>query len=605
MERFLQSIGNLFKDNQQIPMNQSPSIVKLAEGEDIITNNPSSGVMSTGPQGGLFGNNPIGGVMSEGPSGGMFGEPAVNAGQHPNPYMPQPLAQPVPAIETVQDSSVVVPPVFEESSIPPEQNETIKDLGQSEEYKKYMSGLGDGQVTIADYEEVYGGYEDKRTNDPKKPAFKENGERVFYGTEEDKAKGRNRVRRKKALLEGKPIIDTDIDPSTITPEEASESEKVATELTTPQGPDQVPYVDTEGAVKTPNGGEVNVTASDVNKVKSEDPSGWAKAMSWANRTFGITGQDLNRFALLYVGSRIAGYDHKGSMSWSFGTAAEGLVNRESITNGLAGQGKYTPASVEEYRKTGDVSKLKAVDDPKKGIKYDRTIRKYKKGTTTIVHEATLPNGSKTYVDLAGKEYTGDVVDPDDGETRTEQRETSTKQTAKIMDQHLVRQDKDNPYFIGSTAEDASVVEDRLDSFRREHGVDIDSGLSARIVGNASRQAERWAAATGGKVESLAPFIDAQLIYMDSNNGWSQQLRSGGKELNPDQIFKLNDKVLRFAMSAPGFDPSTVDKGAMLNTFMQYAWDEYEKLPTDKKNQFNSRDGFYTFLNTELGTSVEK
>ena len=632
---FSKMIGNIFQ-REQVPMNQSPSMVKLEEGEELVTPNMINEQMATPyqvpmPQG--QGNdivlppretNPLVQLRNLGLKGVDAMNRQVEIKNSTYDEVPK-IATGIPDLEAPE--SPVVPEMFEESVIPPEKNETIKDLSTDEGIQNYldqynMESFGSSTLSMGDYEGVYGGYSDLQheTRNPKTRSrvIDENGDLVNPGNMEDIAEANKVRQRQRAIMEGKPVVDTDIDPSSITAEEAEQSQMVADELVTPQGPDGIPMVDSEPPVPTPSGGNVKVTAADVDTVKKEDPSGWAKAMSWINRTFGITGQDLNRFALLYVGSRIAGYDHGVSMSWSFGVAAEGLTNRSDISNRLAGQGKYTPKSIEKYRLSGNIGELVAVTDPaKSGVTYDRTKRKVTKNGK-IVYEATNnATGNKTYIDFQGNEVGAEMVydpnDPKDATGIAAIRKKSVDLHSKVITQKIsadaeVEGEYNTPFLQASAEAEANIAEDYIESFRQELGIDVDSGVSSRIIANAYDSAKSWSQANGNApVKSLLPFIDSQIVYMRPDVKWTQELRSNGDKLQPDQIAGLNRDIINWLSQEEEYvaKEGKLDRGTVINTFMTDAYKAYQALDPVDKNEYTKKDGFYSFLKVTLTTNSEK
>ena len=626
-DNFLARFGDIFR-SEPVRMAPSPSIVRAAEDEDIYVDN---GEADSAP-----------GVPVPSPTPG----PGAIMGN-------QPVQAPVPP--ELASPGTIVPPLLNETL-----KEEVPELALIPEVPEGVPG-SEMDEAKAHYERVNGEIAkmEERGISPERIALVKQhndalGARIEAGEfsetvgKDEKEAGRLRdtqntphrkqimdglLRRKKILNdEGRheeaQNVQNQIDAMSKEPNKAGPVTLEYWNL--PGSENEVPQ-DADGAkdleksiedlpeegspdVETPDGSKNVVTKSDVKRVAAEDPKGFSKAMNWFQKTFGITGQDLARFALLYAGSRIAGYGHGESMSWGFEVAAKDMLSRRDVMTSLTNSGKYTPKSMEEYRKTGDVSKLKPVTDPKGGIKYDYTNVKYKKGTDEIVHTAVLPDGTKTHVDKSGKPYTGPVEDIGKTEGATEEenegRDKRIDRNIKIIDDNT-KPGKDRKgktaedWFIGSSTADAEIVQDRIDYFAKEHGVSLDKGVTARVVNNAAKQARRWAASTGNKVDSLASFIDAQLIYMSDQNKWAQHLSKNGEQLNPDDIVKLNDSIMDFAMNDPSFDPSKVEKGAMLNTFMEYAFTAYSALPQDQKAQYVKRDGFYTFLITEFGTNKEK
>jgi len=607
---YLANLKNIFQ-GESVPMEPQPSIVKAAEDEDIYVNNGAPPGMTQ--------------------TGSLFGVPAYS------PYAAQAEQRreadrissapvPMPDLPPVNAPMVVAPPTL---TAPTETGPAL-DVGQS---------LPDGGIPRGNLPDVI-------TESPIPPQLPEGG--VPPIEEEDQGvtwddmvdgefpppvpegvppveeKDQYRDVTHDDIVEGEFPSVTGLPPSTRkimtalpnedeidtpTLEEATEiADNVTAEvpnLYTP--PTEEGGSPTPPQVEGPDGKSRQVTKEDVEAVAAKD-TGFGKAMNWIQKTFGITGNDLARFALLYVGSRIAGYEHQGSMSWAFEVAGKDFIDRRTVAARLADSGKYTPESIEKYKNTGDASKLKAVQGDKGGIKFDYTKGVYKSGTNELVYPATLANGTKAYVDpKTGKTYLGEVEDISKAGSVQKTRPDRVKRNSTIMTEHMENMDDENPWWVGSVTEDAEVVQDRIDWWADNHDVSLDDGVTARVVGNAARQAKRWAAATGGTVDTLAHFIDAQLIYMSNKNPWAQQLHKNGEQLDPKDIASLTDNILKFAMTAPGdFDPTKVERGMMLNTFMEYAYEEYRALTPEQRKRFEKDgDGFYTYLITQFGTTKEK
>jgi len=73
--------------------------------------------------------------------------------------------------------------------------------------------------------------------------------------------------------------------------------------------------------------------------------------------------ELTKATVLYLGQRALGYSHEGSMEWTAKNYAKQIQGKLSNADKLAATGDHTQKSIEEYRKTGDASVLKAVVEP--------------------------------------------------------------------------------------------------------------------------------------------------------------------------------------------------------------------------------------------------
>lgn len=605
MTNFLDAIGNIFQFGE-VPMRKQPSVVKLGEGEELVMDTGPNAPMTHGPNG-LFGDTYGGGDMPHPDQ--MPPTPEETMAAHREQYaMPNPLVMQEeladaqmpngPALGELSPQ-MEVPPM---PSIDPELNETVQEIaGQDgvpppEGYEEYQDE--DGNTKIRRIEGVPADPQDPHRDGYGMPATKpddrspaaENGKRTAVEAWSLREHGS----RNPAGLE-----------SPLTEEEAAEVDAAVSGMPTAPDPDALPDVDTTPPVriKTPDGNEVEVTQETVQQVAEEDPTGFSKAMGWITRTFGVTGQDLAKFAALYAGSRLAGYDHQGSMSWSFEVAGTDLQERRKLHTTMANSGKYTPASLEEYNKTGDFSKLKAVSDPKNQVKVDRTSPKLTRDGSKVVYPATLPNGSKVHVDANGNPYSGFVKDPEDPESNRELYEEYEPKVASIAkeltDPGIGKDGKKLPsWYSGSETVDAALATEFALAWAIEEGIPPNSAAFGNIVGGAYQQARRWAQASGETVTSIQPFLDQQKVYITSSDAWAGALQNpDGSKLNVEQFGQISNNLMGVLSQDKLFEEAAkrASKGTMLSWAMKALYADYEALPEEQKAVYAKQGGFKGFL----------
>lgn len=605
MTNFLDAIGNIFQFGE-VPMRKQPSVVKLGEGEELVMDTGPNAPMTHGPNG-LFGDTYGGGDMPHPDQ--MPPTPEETMAAHREQYaMPNPLVMQEeladaqmpngPALGELSPQ-MEVPPM---PSIDPELNETVQEIaGQDgvpppEGYEEYQDE--DGNTKIRRIEGVPADPQDPHRDGYGMPATKpddrspaaENGKRTAVEAWSLREHGS----RNPAGLE-----------SPLTEEEAAEVDAAVSGMPTAPDPDALPDVDTTPPVriKTPDGNEVEVTQETVQQVAEEDPTGFSKAMGWITRTFGVTGQDLAKFAALYAGSRLAGYDHQGSMSWSFEVAGTDLQERRKLHTTMANSGKYTPASLEEYNKTGDFSKLKAVSDPKNQVKVDRTSPKLTRDGSKVVYPATLPNGSKVHVDANGNPYSGFVKDPEDPESNRELYEEYEPKVASIAkeltDPGIGKDGKKLPsWYSGSETVDAALATEFALAWAIEEGIPPNSAAFGNIVGGAYQQARRWAQASGETVTSIQPFLDQQKVYITSSDAWAGALQNpDGSKLNVEQFGQISNNLMGVLAQDKLFEEAAkrASKGTMLSWAMKALYADYEALPEEQKAVYAKQGGFKGFL----------
>jgi len=108
--------------------------------------------------------------------------------------------------------------------------------------------------------------------------------------------------------------------------------------------------------------EDDVGNTGQNKLK-EDPTMAENIMGFFEDAFSdlFDGKELARMAIMYAGSRAMGYTHSGSLSYSMKNYIKrvdaNVAAREKFINSEKAIEAYTESSLQEYRKTGDRSKL--------------------------------------------------------------------------------------------------------------------------------------------------------------------------------------------------------------------------------------------------------
>lgn len=375
-------------------------------------------------------------------------------------------------------------------------------------------------------------------------------------------------------------------------------------------------------VETPDGNVKPVTQEDAKRVAAEDPVGFSKALNWFEKTFGITGQDLARFALFYVGSRLAGYRHGESMSWAFQASAGFLENRVNTANQLASGGKYTPESIEEFRRTGDTSVLKLAKGGS-SQKIDFTNREEMliegKATPMTVYEAT-DGTNKYYVDGNGSPVNGRLVDSEAMiKDRDNMIEDAGNAYGDVLSYHFGSKDGDVPGVNFDPQNQGRAVAEAMYDWSKRTGVSPDSGAAKHIVERAAQQAKSWLAASRGKsgflgiggeegavLNDIVPFINAQMIYQDEQSTWAGALKEDGKRLNPEQLFELNDILEGYIRSDPNVwgNIKQEDRGTVLDKAYTGLYKSYLQMPAEKRARYEKENGFYSFLQTLTTTTRE-
>jgi hypothetical protein len=585
MTNFLDAIGNIFQFGE-VPMRKQPSIVKLGEGEELVMDTgPDRPAMTHGPQG-MFGDTYGGGDMPSPDQ--MRPTPEETMDAHRESYaMPNPMMMQEELANAMMPNGPDEGELAPELNVPriaPELNETVQELA------------GQDGVPVP---EGYEGYEDDSGKRKIRPITQDGD-----GVPPVVPKGLS-PRKGNEDWRAKNVAGADSQDRPLTPEQAAEVDEAIEGMPKAPDPDKPPSVDNAppARIKTPDGEDRDVTQEDVKSVAEEDPTGFAKAMSWVKNAFGVTGQDLAKFAALYAGSRLAGYDHQGSMSWSFEVAGSDLQERRRLHTTIANTGKYTPASLEEYNKTGDFSKLTAIKDPKNGIKIDFTSAMLTRKGDRVVYPATLANGDKVYVDAKGNRHHGFVKDPEDDETNREIYEEYEPKVVAIGKEYTTpgkgKDGKTLPeWYTGSETADAALATEFALQWANDNGIPPNSAAFGGIVSGAWEQARRWAQSSGKEVKSIQPFLDQQKVYVTSNDAWAGALKNkDGSKLDVEQFGQVSNSVMTVLQQDPEFSTyaKRADQGTMVAWAMKALYSDFEALPKEQRATYDKQGGFKAFL----------
>ena len=293
--------------------------------------------------------------------------------------------------------------------------------------------------------------------------------------------------------------------------------------------------------ETKNAEDVKEDDATVIEKANENPGELAKAEGFLKGILGdlFDTKELKRAAIMYVGSRLLGYGHHGSLKHSlknYVTRVDTKVaNKESFIKTNAKN--YTPASLELYRKSGNLTDLVPVGSPVNATGTYKTFygpggkqikaEQFKVGKNTV----WSADGGKTFLD--GTKLQGDpAYVPGTSENKT-----------------MVNN------FIGKTTDQLKSLRNQFDKFEVDDGfkykTDINPATSSGKIAD-------WAVKNGVRPEQLSGLVES--AYHDAINDQRQD-GSRARSLVP----YLNQLIIRQKVDNPdaflakGYDPE--DKGA--------------------------------------------
>ena len=355
------------------------------------------------------------------------------------------------------------------------------------------------------------------------------------------------------------------------------------------------------------------------------PAEKKQAESFIKSAFGdlFDSSELKRMAVMYLGSRVLGNSHVGSLQWAaknYVTRVDAkTANRDKYAVDLAKSGKYSTESINEYKKTGDLSKLSPV-----GVTYETTgdtnIRSIN-GKKVAFQEVKDSSGNVLYKDPAGNSYTAAQLEnasrpyePSFDKGTPEYRARRSRATGDSAARFEEVWKAEDTFRVGS-GHDTSVqhhtnirpkqAADEFWSWAEQMNIDPESDEALQIMTNAYQQA-----IADGKNEDtlkpsrLRPYLEAQ--YIRESTGYpdlfitNPEKVAEGKEqpkyLDQKNMHTMQSNIETFVAASP----ADISSSQVYSVGVR----EWNKLGDDqdiyeKKGKKAGTTGFYVFMEEKL------
>ena len=354
-----------------------------------------------------------------------------------------------------------------------------------------------------------------------------------------------------------------------------------------------------------------------------DPSLVDKATGFFKSAFSdlFDGKELARMALMYVGSRALGYSHGGSLNWAAKQYSARLEAKEASTqkyaNEFAKSGKYTPASVAAYQKSGDLSDLVSA-----GAAYTPTgnaVVKMIGGQKVPLQEVKSSDGGTYYQTPTGKIVNAaTIATSPDFEPAFEKgtkeyrarRSRATNDAAKRFEEVWTAEDQwvdgDNKGTVTNIR--PRQASDEFWAWSEKMGLDPESDEALQIMTLAYQQAINDGRGGDVKPSSLKPYLEQQ--YIRENTG-APELFSTNPDRKPgerptyirgDKMASLNREVQALALTMPKLQGLAPQDAA--SRFYDLAVAEWNKLDPEiqklnNKSATEGETGFYFYMKSRM------
>ena len=334
-----------------------------------------------------------------------------------------------------------------------------------------------------------------------------------------------------------------------------------------------------------------------------DPSVVDKAKGFFKDAFSdlFDGKELARMALMYAGSRALGYSHGGSLNWAAKQYVSRLDSKQDSINELVKSGKYTPASIQQYKETGDISVLRAPGTPANPLGnfkvfYDKNGKKVRAQEFKVGDAKVWQTADGRAVDSSYSEDPSVVRGTPEYGARV--KEDSKQYTGMINDLRTqfgtVKTDKGD---IFKTELAPSVAGNKVAKWALNNNVPPE--YMGGIIENAYHSAIQHSEATGEKVRDLTPFLEEQ--YIAAQVGDTSLFKTEeGKPVDGVAVNKMFSAVK--AAAGPAGQNLTTDQ---ILTGYQSAWN---KLDPEVQKQWNRKatateNGFMKFVMNDVNKNL--
>ena len=374
----------------------------------------------------------------------------------------------------------------------------------------------------------------------------------------------------------------------------------------------LPTTQPEGAEPPTTGDE----EKDMDKVLTEaDSANRKKAQDEAKSIFADLGLDslfdkkeLARMAVMYAGSRLLGYGHGGSLQWASKQYIGRVDKKQEGFNQLALSGKYTPDSLQAFKKSGDFTALMpvgvaptATGDFKTFYKDGKQFKaeKFKVGDNEVWRTANGTVLDASYQDNAASvrgtpEYKAQVNDF---------RAVSADQLKSLRAQFDAIPGKDGGT-VYKTDINPHTSAGEIAEWAAQNNVDPNA--LAGLVESAYHDALNDNRQDGSRARDLVPYLN-QLVVRQSigapdafvAKGYDPESKGPKQYVNAQKLAILNKGVAN-ALQAAGHTGQTQD---LANLFYDAALRDWSALSEKEQKKYNSdalddESGFYLFAQSE-------
>ena len=298
---------------------------------------------------------------------------------------------------------------------------------------------------------------------------------------------------------------------------------------------------------------------------------FVKTKAFLSKYFGnlFDTEELARMAVLYLGSRAMGASHNGSLAWSGKYYLKRMENKdashaENVEKAIAAK-LYTPASIEKYKKSRNLSDLKSIKTGSsyalKGDRKEFYNPKLNKRDMAIKVEMTGADGVKQqyytlnpydknkpgYMQPMNMDWTTDDSRVKGSKGYSSLLKTNTDLIEGQLDEWIKNDVKDGTHPATRLTAGSKTMAGQTAEWAMSYGFD------AANLGSVSKIAYEnmisyMRAYPKKKPGDIKVFLDAALVRQTANRGGNLFDPLDGKTPNDDRIKALNEQFMKSGKS---------------------------------------------------------
>ena len=357
----------------------------------------------------------------------------------------------------------------------------------------------------------------------------------------------------------------------------------------------------------------NKSEAEIKEAAKTDPGMVEKTTGFLKGIFGdlFDTKELGRMAVMYAGSRVLGYNHQGSLRF----AAKQYINRvdQKVANRnefiKSNAKNYTAASLEAYKKSGDLTSLVPVGAPVNATGEYKTFydsgkavkaEKFKVGKST----AWSTDGGKTFLDGSKfKQNPVEVKGTKEWNSRIKDYRNVTTDQLKSLRSQFDKYAVDDDTFY-KTDINPSTSAGKIAEWAADNNVAPEK-LSG-LVESAYHDAINDKRQDGSRARSLVPYLNQLIIRQKVGNpdiflakGFDPEDKGAKQYVNAQKLQSLNNSVAH-VMKGKGKKGGTQD---LANLFYNAALRDWNKLSTKEQEKYigsalDDESGFYKFVESQ-------